>query len=89
MMHLSLRRMRTRTTAQADLDAQLGVWYVRCMQLDLYDEDLPEPYMTLVESMRHNKETLVTVSKVVGIPVSAFLLTCAFNYYVKKRLETL
>jgi hypothetical protein len=59
------------------------------MQLDLYDEELPEPYMTLVESLRHNKESVVTVGKIVGIPVGAFLLTCVFNYFVKKKLETL
>jgi len=59
------------------------------MQIDYYDEDLPEPYMTLAESWRAHKEPIKLISKIVSIPVGAFLLTCVFNYYVKKKLESL
>jgi hypothetical protein len=58
-------------------------------EVDFYDEDLPEPYMTLAESIRKNKDSIKTVSKIVGTPIGAFLLTCVFNYYVKKKLESL
>lgn len=58
-------------------------------ELDFYDEDLPEPYMTLAESWTAHKQTIKTVSKIVSIPVGAFLLTCVFNYWVKKKLESL
>lgn len=66
------------------------MWYVHAMtELDFYDEDLPEPYMTLAESWHAHKESIKTISKIVGTPVLAFAVTCVFNYYVKKKLKSL
>lgn len=81
--------MHSRTTAQAEVDLTACVWYVRPMQLDYYDEELPEPYMTLAESYSKNKESIKSVAKIVGTPILAFALTCVFNYYVKKKMESL
>lgn len=81
--------MLTRTTAQVSLDDLVVLWYVHGMTPDYYDEDLPESSMSLVESLKANKETATTVSKIVGIPVVAFLATCVFNYYINKKVKTL
>lgn len=84
--------MQTRTTVlacQTLLDQTLVVWYVHDMPHDYYDDDLPEPYVTLAESLRANSGTIASVGKIISVPVGAFLLTCVFNYYVKKKLESL
>lgn len=59
------------------------------MNLDYYDGDLEEWKPTLLESWRENKGTYFTVAKIVAIPTCAFILSCAFNYWLKKKLGPL
>ena len=59
------------------------------MDRDYYDDDLPDIYVSPLEYVKQNKDTLKTVGILIGIPAGLCLLSTFFTYYVSKKIETL
>lgn len=80
--------MRTRATAQACqtlLDLGKCACQTRCMNYDMYDEDLPEIDNTWADL----RNGVIVFTKVVSIPTGLFVLTCIANYFINKKVESL
>jgi hypothetical protein len=56
------------------------------MDLDFYDEDLPEVRLTWAESLAKSKDTLKLVGALIGVP--ALLSAASFTavYFINKKI---
>ncbi len=55
------------------------------MEIDYYDDALPEQYMSLAEHFQQNKEAI----KIMSIPVIIFVIGCAISRIATKEMKSL
>ena len=59
------------------------------MEIDYYDEDLPEVTLTWAESFQENKDTIKAVGLLVGIPTALFVAITFANRWMDKNWSAL
>jgi hypothetical protein len=59
------------------------------MNVDYYDDDLPEPYMSWADSLGKQKTNIILLTKLVGVPTMLSLISFVVVRLIDRKIESL